>query len=508
MKLAKLGGYGIGGGDERHSRHAVERLSALIGEKEASIVVAGALHLNGAMIAAAQRNEDGSYTDHGNLVLRVGEFFWQHIHDYDKGHTLGLSWSHSFGQKATTAGQVDGKDIFTAGGAAGMHDVDGQTKATVGQGDVIIGKGDLQGVNRDVANANIRLEDGTHEVLRPHFSNLDTAALWRSLPRDENGNLNLVASVSGIFDTVKSYTIDPVAQFFSGTKDAKTSEAVKEDKRSAEDKQSDSPGKEDDSEEEPKSKAGGQEKTNQQQDEDIIDLDNKPAGSQAGSCPGDGVCFGYNSDGVSNAQHEVYGPSLPSGMKQLPTIEVFARHVQKTAGWAQHIYTIFTDSNGKQTIIAGFPEDSNMFKGNLEVVDLAYTKDNAKYFGDDWKESGAKRWQIGETKVLTNDMELQNYLHKARDVVKVINSGNNGGKYDYDICITDNCLGGNSNIVQKMIHNAMGTGMLNDMPQGFNAPGINGGIYVGPVDNIGNAALEATRTLRKGIMLRAEPQKD
>ena len=76
--LKGVNGYSIGGSDARHNKHVVARLSGLIGEEEASVVIAGALHLNGAMIAAAHKDENGVYTDHGNLVLKVGELFWQH----------------------------------------------------------------------------------------------------------------------------------------------------------------------------------------------------------------------------------------------------------------------------------------------------------------------------------------------------------------------------------------------------------------------------------------------
>ena len=132
--LKGVNGYSIGGSDARHNKHVVARLSGLIGEEEARVVVAGALHLNGAMIAAAHKDENGIYTDHGNLVLKVGELFWQHIHDYDNGHTLGMSYSQSLGKKAPSEGQAKGMDIWNLGGAVGGHDKEGLTKATIGLG--------------------------------------------------------------------------------------------------------------------------------------------------------------------------------------------------------------------------------------------------------------------------------------------------------------------------------------------------------------------------------------
>jgi hypothetical protein len=43
------------------------------------------------MIANAERDSKWYYTDHDNLVLKFGELFIKHIHDYDSGFTIKLS---------------------------------------------------------------------------------------------------------------------------------------------------------------------------------------------------------------------------------------------------------------------------------------------------------------------------------------------------------------------------------------------------------------------------------
>ena len=126
-----MNGYSIGGSDARHNKHVVARLSGLIGEEEARVVIAGALHLNGAMIAAAHKDENGFILTTATLVLKVGELFWQHIHDYDNGHTLGISLQPIFRQKALSESQAKGMDIWNLGGAVGGHDKE-TTKATIG----------------------------------------------------------------------------------------------------------------------------------------------------------------------------------------------------------------------------------------------------------------------------------------------------------------------------------------------------------------------------------------
>ena len=110
---------GIGGQISKGERHAVRELSSIIGTEKANIVVANALRLNGGMIAAAHRAEDGSYSEHGRLTLRVGELFVQHIYDYDDGYTLGAAIS---------------TDAFAP--TIGGHSGSGTTFATIGKGDI------------------------------------------------------------------------------------------------------------------------------------------------------------------------------------------------------------------------------------------------------------------------------------------------------------------------------------------------------------------------------------
>ena len=91
--------------------------------------------------SAAHRAEDGSYSDHGALTLRMGELFVQHIYDYDKGYTLGAAISSS---------------AFTP--TIGVSDAEGETFATIGKGQVECTAGgdgvcEVAQANRDVAKA-------------------------------------------------------------------------------------------------------------------------------------------------------------------------------------------------------------------------------------------------------------------------------------------------------------------------------------------------------------------
>jgi len=90
----------------------VRELTSILGSEKCNIVVANALRLNGAMIAAAHRASDGTYSGHGALTLKVGELFVQHIYDYDHGYTLGAAISSiAF---MPTVGGLNGEDKTSA----------------------------------------------------------------------------------------------------------------------------------------------------------------------------------------------------------------------------------------------------------------------------------------------------------------------------------------------------------------------------------------------------------
>ncbi|KIE06300.1 hypothetical protein NF27_AB00010 [Candidatus Jidaibacter acanthamoeba] len=122
-----------------------------------------------------------------------------------------------------------------------------------------------------------------------------------------------------------------------------------------------------------------------------------------------------------------------------------------------------------------------MLTKNLQVIDAPYTAENSYLFGDDWKAEDVEHCRL-HTWELSNDMELKIELSKAREVIKIIETGNNGGRYDYDFCLTDKCWGSNSNTLQGAIHNAMGHKLI--IPKGFSLPGINGKFYNGLLDDL------------------------
>ena len=192
---SKLGLEGFSGGVEKSkgNRHVVERITAMIGEKSANIVVANALRLNGAMIANAQRNEDGSYTDHGNIALKVGELFIQHIHDYDEGYTLGASLS--------TSKKYDNMILKpTLGG----HKKAGGSKSTIGSGNIECTGSicEFDKVEGDINN--IQYMDTKYNIdpIKMYWSNIDTEWLKDGIAK-KDGKIDLSEALKRSTDAYK-----------------------------------------------------------------------------------------------------------------------------------------------------------------------------------------------------------------------------------------------------------------------------------------------------------------
>lgn len=191
----------VNGQISKGMRHAVREISSILGTDRANIVVANALRLNGGMIAAAHRDENGAYTEHGKLTLRVGEFFFQHIYDYDNGYTLGTAI-------ATSA--------FAP--VAGGHSASGTTFATIGKGDV------------SCDGTECHLDDVNTDVTRPQTwkKHYDIQAIHAYIPTDmpvlpktADGNVDWNKVGENVKGQVKA-VLDPLKHIFSSMLPADT----------------------------------------------------------------------------------------------------------------------------------------------------------------------------------------------------------------------------------------------------------------------------------------------
>ena len=174
----------VGGGRQAATQHVVGEVTALLGAAQAKVVVRRSLRLVGAMVANAEIGEDGRYTDHGNLQLKVGELYIEHLRLYDNGRIYG---------GAVQLGVFENGEI--AAKYAG-HKQEGAANATIGRGNIEVrdelkgdvknglnnsGGGGLSGVNRDVNNAH---KMGKKHVIRPiefTYNNFDREKLQREV---------------------------------------------------------------------------------------------------------------------------------------------------------------------------------------------------------------------------------------------------------------------------------------------------------------------------------------
>ena len=212
----------IGGSYSKGLREIVAEVTSIIGSENIKIVVAHALHLNGAMIANAKRNEDGSYTDLGKLELTAGQLFVKHIHQLDEGITFGASVNFAR-NKATEQDKLgERNNIYKV--TFGMHDGDGTVFATLGNGKVIIG--DIQGdqLNHDINKVNTGIDYSIKiDTLHMHFQGRDKAA------EDRVKNRFKEKGASGIFAEEADYVYTKASDMFGFGKQDLPEETANED---------------------------------------------------------------------------------------------------------------------------------------------------------------------------------------------------------------------------------------------------------------------------------------
>ncbi len=168
-------------------RNVVSKLTGLVGQEDANIIVAHALELNGAMIANAEVDEEGNYKDVGNLILTVGELFVKYVYDSDEGYTLGASINYITENKGS-----DGK-ISKYGVVIGGRDGDGYTFATIGKGEVKCTESrvnkvcEIEKANRDVSKTSSFDYDYKIETIRAKFSSLDEETKKKAIENLKSG---------------------------------------------------------------------------------------------------------------------------------------------------------------------------------------------------------------------------------------------------------------------------------------------------------------------------------
>jgi hypothetical protein len=161
-------GFNYGNGE----RAWIDDIARLIGREKVEIIVAETIKIMGAVIANAERNADGSYTDKGKLYIKAAELLALELRGYDKGKLLGASAS-LISDESREKNEGGFGNEYT--GQIGYKDFKQVVLATIPRGVLDIGevKGDI---NRDINK--LSLQDG--------FEVKPITAFWAESLSDKN----------------------------------------------------------------------------------------------------------------------------------------------------------------------------------------------------------------------------------------------------------------------------------------------------------------------------------
>jgi hypothetical protein len=153
-------------------------MTTLVGREGVKINVGGHTHIEGAMIA----NIDANGVDQGNLVLNTNTLSFADLAENDDYRKVGVSASSGGGAGQS---QPSGGSMFdtAAGISYDYRDVDGVTKATIGNGTITIRdtanqQQNVADLNRDINNMRetSKIEKTTFEITIPLNVNEQTMA--------------------------------------------------------------------------------------------------------------------------------------------------------------------------------------------------------------------------------------------------------------------------------------------------------------------------------------------
>ena len=127
------------------SRHTVQ--SSIMGTEGVNLRIGGLLDMQGSLIA--QRRVDG--TDGGNLSITARELRFTHLRDYTRSSSQGVGFS--FAPSFSPSGFMGGSTNFSMQKDGSRQE--GMTYATLGQGALNFGAGDMTDLNRDINQSQI-----------------------------------------------------------------------------------------------------------------------------------------------------------------------------------------------------------------------------------------------------------------------------------------------------------------------------------------------------------------
>ena len=154
-----LSSVGASGSVSRGDSKLVNEQSGIIGSESVTVNVKGETTLTGAMIANAERDEEGSWVDQGNLVMSTGSLVVEDLEEYSKDKSVGGGFSYSgFDTRSEKEKEQKPDQGYTGGTTTvsaqyGGSEMKGVSRATIGSGSLTVTDGSGETVNRDVTLA-------------------------------------------------------------------------------------------------------------------------------------------------------------------------------------------------------------------------------------------------------------------------------------------------------------------------------------------------------------------
>ncbi len=152
-------GSGISASSSKTDRVFTANQTSIIGKEQTIWNVSGNTNLVGSVVAQGTYDDQGIFHDGGNMVFNSGSVSYTHLNDKD----ISKSISGGINIGMPPVGQPD-----QTGSGSGTLSIDfsttkGLTLATLGQGNITLGAGNIDGINRDVNGSQIITE---HDVQR------------------------------------------------------------------------------------------------------------------------------------------------------------------------------------------------------------------------------------------------------------------------------------------------------------------------------------------------------
>lgn len=174
---------------EHGSKSWISRMTSIISREEAEIIVDGVMKISSAMIATAERNEDGSYTDQGLLKIRAAKLIAEEIEGCDKNLLMGIGWQQASNSVPLQFGALDREQTTKPTLGRGNIRVDGKELNTTDLAAIGINQ-DLNHVQHSVTNVDVRKIDIVLRPLKDMKKNLQALAYVTEVLTSVNDRLS------------------------------------------------------------------------------------------------------------------------------------------------------------------------------------------------------------------------------------------------------------------------------------------------------------------------------